>query len=176
MPDRAMTDHRAPATRAVFPGSFDPLTVAHVAIADAVHRQRGADRVDLAISVQALEKEGRAHQSVAARVAAIEDHAGERPWLGATVTEAQLLVDIADGYHLLVVGADKWHQLHDPRFYGGSAAARDRAIDRLPPLAIVPRGDVDLPDAVTGLLLDLPAEYRRVSSSAVRDGRDDWRA
>ncbi len=34
----------------VYPGTFNPLTVAHLAVADAARRQCGLDRVDLVIS------------------------------------------------------------------------------------------------------------------------------
>ena len=33
---------------------------------------------------------------------------------------------------MCVIGADKWHQLHDLAFYDGSEAARDAALARLP--------------------------------------------
>lgn len=162
--------------RAVFPGSFDPLTIAHLAIADAVVAQTGAVEVHLALSHEALAKEGKASTSVHERAAAARSHRDERPWLDVVVTEAQLLVDIAGGYDVLVVGADKWHQLHDVRFYGDSVDARDDALARLPELAIVPRAGVGLPEHLAPNLLDVPAEIREVSSSGVRAGRDDWRA
>ncbi len=161
---------------ATFPGSFDPLTIAHLAIVDAVRATHGVDRVDLTISRQALEKEDGAHSPVEARAETIEAHRGDRPWIDVVVTDAQLLVDIAEGYDLLVLGADKWHQLHDPRFYGGSVTARDAALERLPRLAIVPRTGFTLPSAVEDSLLDVPVEFHAVSSTAVRDGRSEWRA
>lgn len=160
---------------AAFPGSFDPLTVAHLAIVDAVRSTHGVDRVDLTISRRALDK-GVAHSPVDARAAAIEAHRGNRPWIDVVVTDAQLLVEIAEGYDLLVLGADKWHQIHDPRFYGASTAARDAAIERLPRLAIVPRAGFALPPDVEDWVLDVPAQFRGVSSTAVRAGRDDWLA
>ena len=44
------------------------------------------------------------------------------------VTDLQLVSDIAEPYDVVIVGADKWAQLHDPVFYGGSASARDQAV------------------------------------------------
>lgn len=161
--------------RAAFPGSFDPLTVAHLAVADAVRAQRGAERVDLVLSREALGKEGRAHSSVEARLTVIEAHAERRPWIRGVVTDDQLLVDIAEGYDILVVGADKWHQLHDPGFYEGSETARDDALARLPSLAVVPRAGVALPHDQSELL-QIPEHHREVSSTAVRQGRHEWRA
>jgi hypothetical protein len=74
-----------------------------------------------------------------------------------------------------VVGADKWHQLHDVAFYGGSAAARDLALARLPRLAVAPRAGVALPAGTGAVILDLAEEHQAVSSTAVREGRTDWR-
>lgn len=159
------------------PGSFDPLTVAHLAIADAAVEQLGLDRLDLVISEFPLAKEDAAQSPTAHRTAAIERAASTRPFLRARVTDAQLLVDIAEGYDVLVIGADKWHQLHDPVFYGGSTAQRDAALARLPVLAVARRHGA--PDPLVGegtVLLAVDPSHRQVSSSAVRAGRDDWRA
>lgn len=162
--------------RAVFPGSFDPLTVAHLAIADAVVDQLAVVHLDLVISQVALAKERVEQTSVAHRVASIRRHVETRPWLDAKVTDAQLLADIADGYDVLVIGADKWHQLVDVRFYEGSARARDEAVARLPRLAIAPRAGVELPRLDGVHLLEVDPDLHTVSSTAVRAGRAEWRA
>ncbi len=47
----------------VYPGSFDPPTVAHLAIAEAARDQAGLDRVVLAVSRAALGKEQRRQPS-----------------------------------------------------------------------------------------------------------------
>jgi len=150
--------------RAVFPGSFDPLTVAHLAIAEAVRAACGAVTVDLAISRVALAKEDRAHCRIEERVAAIEKAAETRPWLGAVVTDLQLVSDIAAPYDLVVVGADKWAQLHDVSFHP-SEQALAAALARLPRVAVVPRPPHPTPD---DLRLDVPG-YEEVSSSAIRE-------
>src|SRR5204863_4471919 len=67
----------------VYPGSFDPLTVAHLAIAEAAARAARLDRIDLALSNVALGKERGAHSGVEARAAAIRRAARTRPWLAA---------------------------------------------------------------------------------------------
>jgi nicotinic acid mononucleotide adenylyltransferase len=166
----------AVARHGVFPGSFDPLTVAHLAIADAARRQCRLDRLDLVVSHVALAKEDRRQTPVADRLGAIDAATADRPWLAARSTAAQLLADVAEGYDLLVVGADKWLQLHDPRFYGGFPAEMRRALDRLPEVAVAPRAGVELPDDVPLLVLDVDAAHHHVSSTAVRAGRHDWRA
>lgn len=169
-------------TRAVFPGSFDPVTVAHLAIADAVHDQLRVAAVDLVISRVALAKEDSTVTPVTERleaIGALRDRG--RTWLGARATDDQLLADIARGYDVLVMGADKWHQVLDPRFYGGSTVARDAAVARLPQVALAPRAGADLPGTgdLAGadvVVLDLPEALHHVSATAVRGGRDDWRA
>ena len=160
----------------MFPGSFDPLTVAHLAIADAAVTQLHLARLDMVLSRVALAKEHGGHSPLEDRVGAIRAAAVRRgrPWLQARTTDLGLIADIADGYDVCVVGADKWHQLHDVAFYGGSAAARDDALARLPALAVAPRAGIVLPAGV--VVLDVAPEHRDVSSTAVRLGRDDWRA
>ncbi len=157
--------------RGVFPGTFDPLTVAHLAIAHAAREQRDLDSIDLAISRVALKKEsvGRVEE----RARELERVARDLPWLGVVVTEHQLLADIAEGYDVLVLGADKWAQIQDPEFYGGSPAERDAAVTRLPEVAVAPRKGFRAPRRKR---LDVPRRYAVVSSTAVRSGREIWRA
>jgi hypothetical protein len=165
-------------TVGVYPGSFDPLTVAHLAIADAARARFDLERLDLVLSTVALAKEHGGHAPLADRVAGIEAVAAAgRPWLAARVTDARLLADIAEGYDVCVLGADKWHQLHDPGFYGDSPEARDRALARLPVLAVAPRPGFTTPEPGPGVVvLDVDPAHGDVSSSAVRAGRHDWRA
>lgn len=155
----------------VYPGSFNPPTVAHLAIAEAACRQRGLDRVDLAVSVAALDKEHVTLPLLEHRIEVLERTAASRAWLGVLVTEAQLIADIAAGYDLVVMGADKWHQVLDPRYYGDSPGARDAAFARLPEVAVAPRPPLEIPPERA---LVLPDELGAVSSSAVRDGAHRW--
>ena len=161
----------------VYPGSFDPLTTAHLAIADAAIEGCGLDHLDLVISRAALAKEPGGHSPIEERVAAIERAAADRPGLRVRTSGLQLIADIADGYDVCVIGADKWHQLHDLGFYDGSEAARDAALARLPMLAVAPRQGVTAPAANDGLIiLTVDAAFHDISSTAVRSGRDEWRA
>ena len=84
--------------RAAYPGSFDPLTIAHLGIAEAARDRHGLDRVDLVISEVALGKEDRACVRLDERVEAIQLAGRERPWLGLVVTDLQLVSDIAEAY------------------------------------------------------------------------------
>lgn len=154
-----------------YPGSFNPPTVAHLAIAEAVIARAGLTRVDLVVSEQALGKDGVDRPVLRHRLDVLEAVAATRPWLGVRLTRHRLLADIAAGYDVLVLGADKWAQIVDPVWYG-SATARDAAIGRLPRLAVVPRPPYALPSGAIHLL-DL--EVEDISSTAVRDlGRTDW--
>ena len=160
--------------RGVFPGSFDPPTVAHLAVAEAAWRQCGLDRLDLVVSRDPLGKDRAGQAPVEVRVAALAALAAGRPWLGVEVTEQRLLADVAAGYDVLVLGADKWAQVHDPAWYGGSLEARDAALARLPHVVVAPRAGHPTPEEVE--VLDVHPDHHHVSSSAVRAGRHDWRA
>ncbi len=156
--------------RGVYPGSFDPPTIAHVAIAEAAVRAGALDRLDLAISRVALGKDGTAQRPLSGRVAMIEALMSSRPWLGIVVTAAQLIADIAAGYDLVVMGADKWAQVRDPAWYNGSTAAHDVAIARLSRVVVAPRPGFEI---VGAEVLDLPTHLGGVSSSAARAGNHD---
>lgn len=157
-----------------YPGSFDPPTVAHLAVAEAAWRQCGLDRLHLVVSTVALGKGAPTRPRLADRVGVLEEVAATRPWLAVTVTDARLLADIASGYDLVVMGADKWDQIVDPSWYGGSPEARDRAIAALPAVAVAPRPGGQVPAHVTAL--DVHEAHRPVSSTAVRAGRAEWLA
>jgi len=159
--------------RGVYPGSFDPLTIAHVAIAEAARAAAALDCVDLALSRRALGKDDGAHTSIETRTRAIEDAAVTRPWLGVIVTGEQLIADIARGYDAVVMGADKWAQVRDPQWYGGEVAARDAALASLPRVLVAPRPGFDTEGAEA---LDISAEFGDVSSTRARSGAHHLRA
>ncbi len=156
----------------VFPGSFNPPTVAHLAIARAAVEQCRLTRVDLVLSHDALGKADRDLVPVADRARVLDAVARSRPWLGVVVTDHRLIVDIATGYDVVVLGADKWAQVCDPVWYGGDTIARDDILTRLPMVAGVPRPGAEI-DGV-GLVLDVHHDHRPVSATAVRAGRADW--
>lgn len=160
----------------VYPGSFNPPTVAHLAIAESAWRQLGLERIDLAVSRTALGKEDVEIPSLDHRLEVLEAVAATRPWLGVTVVDAQLVVDVAEGYDVVVMGADKWAQVFDPAWYGGSEVARDKAVARLPAVAVVARPGIELPEpeALAGVLLVIEDHHAEVSSSAARAGRREW--
>lgn len=162
--------------RGVFPGSFDPLTIAHLALADAARSTCALDEVHLVVSEVPLAKADRRQAPVEERLAAIDDRRADRPWLRSGVTALQLLVDIARDFDVLVIGADKWLQLHDPTFYGDDEDRMRSALDALPLVAVAPRDGVVLQPAPQVVVLQLDDRFGPVSSTAVRSGAEEWRA
>ena len=157
--------------RGVFPGSFNPLTLGHLAVAEAAQAQCRLDVVDLVVSRVALAKETVERPLVDDRVSVLHAAAASRRWLDVRVTYDQLIADIAAGYDVVIMGADKWAQVADPAFYGGSTEARDAALARLPVVALAPRPPFDVPDGV--VVLDVGHD---ASSTAARQGQIHWMA
>jgi hypothetical protein len=161
----------------VYPGSFNPPTVAHLAIAEAAVRQCGLDRVDLALARRPLGKDAADLAALDERRAVLEAVAASRPWLGVVVSEHRLVVDLARGYDVVVMGADKWAQVTDPAWYGDDPAARDRAVAALPRVAVAPRAATDLATGALppgAVVLDVHPDHHHVSATGVRQGRRDW--
>jgi hypothetical protein len=162
-----------------YPGSFNPPTVAHLAVAEAAVAQCGLDRVDLVLSRDALGKDGADVVAVEHRLAVLEAVASTRPWLGARLTDRRLVADIAEGYDVVVMGADKWAQVADPVWYDDDPARRDEMVARLPRLALAPRHGTDgaavvLPAGTVVLAVD--GDHLTVSATGVRAGRHEWMA
>ncbi len=157
----------------VYPGSFNPPTIGHLAIARAALAQQGLDRVDLVVSRVALGKERVVGPAFEYRMAVLEASVADVDGLEVVVTDHRLVVDIAQGYDVVVMGADKWAQVQDPTFYGGSIEARDRAVADLKALelAIAPRPPFAVP---AGAELVIAAELASVSSTGARRGRTEW--
>ncbi len=151
----------------MFPGSFNPPTVAHLAIAQAAVTQLALDRLDLSLSRVALAKEGVTRPPFADRVEVVAASVAEVAKVEVRVTEAQLIAEIARDYDVVVLGADKWSQIQQEHWYG-SPQARDAVMATLPRLAVFPRGDLAVPSSIR---LDLSG-FEEVSSSRAREG--DW--
>ncbi len=161
------------ARTACYPGSFNPLTVAHLAVAEAAVEAFDLERVDLVVSRVALVKGAVERPRLVDRLRVLEDAAATRAWLGVALRDEQLFVDLAEGYDVVIMGADKWEQLHDPAFYGDSTDARDAALAALPTPAVVDRPPRFAPPEHR---LDVHPGHHPVSSSDVRAGRHDWMA
>jgi len=158
----------------VYPGSFNPPTVAHLAIARAAVEQCGLVRVDLVLSREALGKEDRDLVAIEDRADVLRAIAATRDWLGVRVTDDRLIGDIAEGYDVVILGADKWVQINELHWYGGSVDERDAVLARLPHIAGAPRPPFDLTGVTT--VLEVDAEHHEVSATDVRAGRREWMA
>ncbi len=163
----------------VYPGSFDPPTRAHLAVAAAARRRLGLDRLDLVVSRHPLAKSRpEPVPALAHRLAVLRAEAARRPGLGVRLSRRQLVVDLAEGADAVVLGADKAAQIVDPAWYG-SEAARDRALARLPTVALAPRHGAAVPRRSLGPDLvevdpgddeELGAALGAVSSTRARAG------
>ncbi len=168
MTEQVCQDQRA----GVYPGSFDPPTIAHLAIAVMARRAAELDRVDLVVSRQALAKESADNAPFDLRLQVIEASIAHASWMRVVVTDDQLIADIAEGYDAVILGSDKWAQVVDPAFYDGEAA-RDAALARLPQVVGPNRPDTEpLPESA--MLLELPARLQTVSSTEARTSRPEW--
>lgn len=158
--------------RGVFPGSFNPLTIAHLEIARCAREEHGLDEVHLVVSTVALDKPAPPGPSFEARIALLEADAADVDWLFVGTTAKQLIVDIAEGYDIVIMGADKWHQVNDDSYYR-STHERDAALARLPQVAVAPRDGLAAPEALT---MQTPTELQGVSSTLARRGRRELMA
>jgi hypothetical protein len=115
----------APAGLLVFPGSFDPLHEGHRRMA--VIAQEIAERpIHHELSVVNVDKPALDYLEMAARAA---QFAGRSLWLTRAATFVEKLDTFPEG--TFVLGADTYARLADPRYYGGSAEATDRAVQRI---------------------------------------------
>ncbi len=156
-----------------YPGSFNPATIAHIAIAESAWQQLQLQRVDLVLSESALGKQTHPGPSAGERADALRALLVDRPWIGVVVTNHQLLSQISVGYDVLVMGADKWAQINEDHWYE-SLDAKQAALANLPRLAIAPRPPHGVPPHA--FELTIARQLWGVSSTAVRSGRTEWRA
>ena len=155
-----------------YPGTFDPPTVAHLAIAEAALEQGGLDAVVLVVSRAPLGKSPTV-PTFEDRLSVLESVAASRTWLSVAVTEDRLIADVAAGYDAVIMGMDKWLQVVDPAWYGGSEAERDAAVAGLPTVLLVARPGHAAPPAGVPVL-DVHPSHAPVSSTLVRAGRTEW--
>ncbi len=195
-----VTPQAAPTPRrlALLAGSFNPPTMAHLALAAAAAATGLADEVTLTISKVTVDKEAVTRATLLDRLLVlrlllerINDTGSDAALFSASLINRGLYADQALAVRsalpdldtlYFVVGFDKIVQVMDPRYYDD----RDRALDSLFGLAsflVAPRaqhGSADLED-LFGLpqnrrygervhSLPLPAQYADHSSTAARAG------
>ena len=156
------------ARRGVFPGSFNPLTIAHLEIAGLARERHELHEVHLVVSHAALDKPNPPGPSFDERIAALEADARAYDWLFVATTELQLVSDIAQGFNVVIMGADKWAQVNDVAYYR-DLAHRDASIARLPTVAVAEREGAEI---VGTEPLRTSERLRGVSSTRARAGED----
>ncbi len=144
------------------PGSFDPLTSAHAALAAAALRHGGLHSLLYLLSVYTVDKVARDHAALPDRALVLLHHVARRRRQGVIVVNRGLYVEEAEAVAPLlpagaelwfVVGFDKIVQVFDPRYY----ADREAALRRLFSLAgflVAPRAAAGRADLAA--LLDRP--------------------
>lgn len=168
-------------------GSFDPMTVAHAALAEAL-RAEAADPVLLVYSPRTIPKDPGAEPPLLRpeeRLASVAAWCESRPGLLPAVCSHGLYVDQAEAAArafpaaeiVLALGADKVLQLFDPSWYEDPDQALDRLFQRAS-VVYAPRGGQD--EAVEQVVgrhgawtsrvtrVALPDDLSDVSSSEVR--------
>jgi nicotinate-nucleotide adenylyltransferase len=184
----------------VLPGSFDPLTTAHVALAAAALRHGPLDSLSYLLSVHTVDKVDRDQAALPDRALVLLRHVARRPRQGVAVANRGLYVEEAEALAPLlpigaalwfVVGFDKIVQVLDRRYYADPGAALARLF-ALAAFLVAPRagaGDGDLrallgrpenrPYADRVRQLPLAPGYRDDSATEVRAllaaGRDPER-
>jgi nicotinamide-nucleotide adenylyltransferase len=178
-----------PRVVALLSGSFDPITVAHEALAEAalVH----ADLVLLVYSVRTLPKDLDSPPPLLTedeRLAALEAFCQARPGMEPALCSHGLLVEQAEAAAnrfpaseiALVMGSDKVRQLLDPRWYQDRERTLGSLFQRARMLYAVRAGDVGAIEALVGqppndvwrerfTPLDVSPEVAAISSRAVRE-------
>ena len=107
--------------RAVYPGSFNPPTVGHIEIVNSAINRFKVNEIHLVMSEIALGKEKLTRPSVSDRVEILEKSLSSIPEASVLKTSKQLIADIAEGYDVVILGADKWKQLTELAFYDDEA-------------------------------------------------------
>jgi nicotinamide-nucleotide adenylyltransferase len=183
------SDNPVPRRLALLPGSFNPPTKAHLALAVAAFATGSIDHLDFLLASRTVNKERIEGASLSDRLLLLEALVADRPELGVVLVNRGLYVDQAEIIRAalpsldeltFVVGFDKVVQIFDPRYYRD----RDASLDRLFVLArflVAPRGSDDLDDLRCLLErsenrrysnrispLDLAWDYRQMSSSRLR--------
>jgi nicotinic acid mononucleotide adenylyltransferase len=165
--------------RACYPGTFNPATVAHLAVAEAACQQLVIDEFVFVLTTHTLgkndnEMSSAEYRAEALRSLTIRPATPPSPEWSVHITKHSLLTDLSQGFDWLIMGADKWHQINELRWYNKDAAQRDVAVAALPPVAIAPRPPFEIPRHLTRLVI--ADAHQHVSSTAVRAGRSEWEA
>ncbi|HEX6819412.1 MAG TPA: hypothetical protein VF120_13630 [Ktedonobacterales bacterium] len=172
----------------LFAGSYNPLTSAHVALADAAHEQAQLDDIVWAISRVTVDKERVTRACVADRLAQLVAFARPRRETVALVNRGLYVDQVRalraavrlDARVLVLLGYDKVVQIFDPHYYTDREAALS-ALFADADLLVAPRDAFGANDIAALLArpenhryashvkaLTLPSEHLHDSSTAAR--------
>jgi nicotinic acid mononucleotide adenylyltransferase len=122
--DSPTADETAPA-RLIFPGSFDPLHEGHRLMAR-IAEEIAERPVEFELSIENVDKPCLDYVELRARSS---QFAGQSLWLTRAATFLEKLLIFPRS--TFVLGADTFVRLADPRYYGGSQEAADRAVQTI---------------------------------------------
>lgn len=153
----------------LLPGSFNPLTLAHIALAESARATARLDLVAWGIAARTVDKEGVLRATIPDRLAQLAVYARSSPTDAVLLLNRGLYVEQADALRALtgataelviVVGFDKVVQILDPHYYQDRAAALRELFGRAT-LLVAPRLDDD--QTALARLLERPenAAYAR---------------
>ena len=153
----------------LLPGSFNPLTLAHTALAESARRTAQLDLLAWGIAARTVDKEDVLRATIPDRLAQLAVYARSSHSDAVLLLNRGLYVEQADAIRVLtggtvevviVVGYDKVVQILDPRYYQDREKALRELFDRAT-LLVAPRLDDD--QAALARLLDRPdnAAYAR---------------
>jgi nicotinamide-nucleotide adenylyltransferase len=174
---------------ALLPGSFNPVTDAHLALAEQARRSGRVEAVSYLLASRTVNKERLEGATLEDRLICLRGLVRDTPDAGVVLVNRGLYVDQAEIARAafpsieelwFVVGHDKIEQIFDHRYYADYHAALDRLF-RLASFLVTPRGEAG-PAELAALLarpenrayadrvhaLDLPSVYRDDSSSRER--------
>ncbi len=144
----------------VFPGSFDPLHEGHLRMAVVAQNIAGRP-IDFELSVTNVDKPALDYLELQSRTAQFP---GRSLWLTRAATFLEKLDIFPAG--TFVMGADTYERLADPKYYGGSVEATERAVHQIATRA---RGLIVFGRERKGVYedpaqLDLPPALREVTT------------
>lgn len=158
------------ASKAVYPGTFNPPTVAHLAIARAALEELDITQLDIPLSRTPFGKSEAGPPNFDQRLQIAKMAFSFDDRITVYGTDLKFLSDISAGYTYLIIGDDKLAQLTDLQFYRDPEEMAVK-LASLPELVVVERSRVasDLPFRA----LSIDPSYREVSSTRVRNGETD---
>lgn len=161
--------------RIAYPGSFDPPTIAHIEIALGALELPSVTRLDFVLSTDPFTKSSPPLLNVDERIEVLGEVIRRDHRLGISTSSSRLIADLSRGYDAVIMGTDKFIELHDLQFYESPQDMMGR-LQQLAPIIVVRRGSdtTPLPPDVIDLVIDV--HLREVSSTRVRAGEEQLAA